>query len=81
MSGYSDPDRYPSMKAERRLTLGVQAARYGIGIFLFGVSGLVAGGLYGLDDITFLRDHYVIVATGCIALGALLFAFGWKRPD
>jgi hypothetical protein len=69
VSGYSDPERYPP---DRRLTLGVQAARYGIGFLIYGLIGLVTGELLGLDSVAVVDHHHVIVSVGFALCGALL---------
>ena len=81
MSGYSDPNRYPLMKAERRQTMGVRAAGYGIGFFLYGLIGLMSGRLLGLDSIRTLHEHRFAFAVTCLVLGLALIAFGWRRPE
>lgn len=81
MSGYTDPDRYPSMKAERRPTFGVQAAGYGIGFLIYGIIGLASGQLLGLNSVTFLHDHATAVSTILTIVGALFLALGWTRPE
>jgi hypothetical protein len=77
--GYSDPDRYPSMSS--RVTVGVRAASYGIGFVIYGLIGLASGRLLGLKGIAFFDNHSLIVSVAFIALGAFLFAFGWKHPE
>lgn len=81
MSGYSDPDRYPSLKAERRQTLGVRAAGYGIGFLLYGIIGLASGRLLGLDGIRALDDHHLGFSVVCLVLGLALVMLGWRRPE
>lgn len=81
MSGYSDPEGYPSMKAERRQTFGVRAAGYGIGFLLYGIIGLATGELLGLNSVAFMHDHTIAVSVIFTVLGTLLFAFGWRRPE
>ena len=69
------------MKAERRPTLGVQAASYGIGFLLYGIIGLTTGQLLGLDSIRALHEHRFAFAIACVALGLPLILFGWRRPE
>lgn len=77
MSGYSDPDRY----AERRQTSGVRAAGYGIGFLMYGIIGLATGELLGMDSVAFMHDHATVLSIVLTAVGALLLAFGWRRPE
>jgi|tagenome__1003787_1003787.scaffolds.fasta_scaffold18510423_1 hypothetical protein len=81
MGGYTDPDRYPSMKAERRLTKGVQAASYGVGFLIYGIIGLASGRLLGMDRVRFLHDHSTTVSAAYIIVGLLLLMFGWRHPE
>lgn len=81
MSGYSDPDRYPLMKAKRRQTLGVRAAGYGIGFLLYGIIGLTSGRLLGLDSIGPLHEHRFAFAVTCLVSGLALIVFGWRRSE
>lgn len=81
MSGYSDPDRHPSMKAERRQTIGVRAASYGIGFLIYGIIGLASGELLGFGTVPFLHDHSTSLSIDIIILGLMMLVFGWRRPE
>jgi hypothetical protein len=81
MAGYIDPDRYPSMKAERSQTRGVLAASYGVGFLVYGIIGLASGRLLGLDSVRFLHDHSTTVSAAYIIVGLLLLMFGWRHPE
>jgi len=79
MAGYTDPDRYPSIMAQR-LTLGGKAASYGIGFLIYGIIGLASGELLGLDSIRFLHEHNVAASVSFVVVGLLLFALGLRDP-
>jgi hypothetical protein len=68
-------------KGEWEQTTGVWAAAYGVGFFLYGLIGMATGELLGLDSIHALHEHRLIFSLGCMAVGALLIWFGWKRPE